>query len=479
MKNIIPNNSVKRCLGILCLIATTVIQSCKTERLDGGNFVEPTDKSVVGFSLKKPDNTTFRSTDITTVIGSDTIKVYVPGQTDLSKLIPDIAIRARAISPASETAQNFTKPVHYVLRAEDGSTRTYTVVVKLSPLKNIVFAGSNNKVFYAIDAIDGQKIWSYSDQKNFCYSSPIYYNNTVYAAADNTLYAFDAPTGKVNWTFDTGNKIKAAPAYDNGIVYFGSYDHHFRGLDALTGIVKLDIIEPDDLNTTASIVNGIAYISSSTGSVYAINLSKGTSTKIFKTGGAVAGSSPTVANNVLYIGSDDNNMYAISPSSGQVKWKLGTDGISAGFTHPFVTGGVVYFGTAQSMDTTSTALGSMYAADANTGAIIWKALEHKGFYSSPIVSGNSVYATCFDSYMYALNAKNGSVLWKSLIYPNSNTTSTLAEGYVFVGGGTGNLYALNAGNGTTKWTFPMPGNTFTSAPCIIGSTGIVYGRQTN
>lgn len=478
MKNI-TRNSVKRCVGILCLIAITVTQSCKTERLDGGNFVEPTDKSVLSFSLKKPDNTAFRPADINTVIGSDTIKVYVPAQTDLTRLVPAITIRAKAITPTSETIQNFTRPVRYVLRAEDGSTKTYTVVVKLNPLKNIVFAGSNNKVFYAIDAIDGQKIWSYSDQKNFCYSSPVYYNNTVYAAADNTLYAFDAATGKVNWTFDAANKIKAAPAYDNGTVYFGSYDHHFRGLDAITGAVKLDVTEPDDLNTTATIVNGIAYISSSTGSVYAINLSKATSTRIFKTGGAVFGSSPTIANNVLYIGSDDNNMYALNPTSGQLKWKLGTDGISAGFTHPFVTAGVVYFGTAQSMDTTTNALGSMYAVDANTGSIIWKALDHKGFYSSPIVSGNSVFTTCFDSYMYALNAKTGAVLWKSLIYPNSNTTSTLAEGNVFVGGGTGNLYALNASTGATKWAFPMPENTFTSAPCVIGSNGEVYGRQNN
>jgi outer membrane protein assembly factor BamB len=477
MKNITLSNVAKRYMAAFCLITTMLSQSCKIERLDGDRIVTPDDKSVSTFGLKKPDSTAFRPTDVNTIIGSDTIQVFVPGQTNLTKLIPVISIKAKAITPGNEIIQNFSKPVKYTVRAQDGSIKVYTVVVKLSPLKNVVFVGSNNKSFYAIDAIDGSKIWSYTGTKNFCYSSPAFYNNIVYAAADNTMYAFDGPTGKLKWVYNATNKITAAPVYNNGIIYFGSYDHHFYGLDAATGAVKLNITEPDDINTTAAILNGIAYISSSTGSVYAINLSTASSRKIFQTGGAVFGSSPTIANNTLYIGSDDNNLYALSPGNGQIKWKFATEGASAGFTHPTIVNGVAYFGTAQSMNTTSAILGSLYAIDATTGALIWKKLPNKGFYSSPIVLGNIVYSTCFDSYMYALNAKTGDMIWKSLIFPNSNTTPTVAEGVLFVGGGTGNLYALNAGTGATKWTFPMPANTFTSAPCVIGNTGTVYGRQ--
>lgn len=51
--------------------------------------------------------------------------------TDVSALTPTITISDGAqVSPALNTKQDFTKPVTYTVTAEDGSTRTYTVVVK-------------------------------------------------------------------------------------------------------------------------------------------------------------------------------------------------------------------------------------------------------------------------------------------------------------------------------------------------------------
>lgn len=444
--------------------------------MEGGPNIDPTDKSILAFTLRKPDSTAFASSEVKSIIGGDTITVSLPVKTSLNNLIPDITIRAKSITPASAEPQNFTSPVNYTVRAEDGSTKIYTVVVKSAALRSMVFAGSNNKNFYAIDAANGSLIWKFSANKNFCYSNPVLYNDVVYAAADNTMYAFDAATGTVKWSYNAGNQIKATAAYDNGIIYFGSYDHHFVGLDAKTGSVKLNVTEPDEINTTATIASGYAYFSGVKGDVYVVDIHLGISKKIFKTGGAIFGSSPTLANSTLYIGSDDNKMYALSTTNGQVKWKFDTEGISAGYTHPAVVNNVAYFGTAQSLNDDDAVLGSMYAVDATTGTMLWRKLDHKGFYSSPIVVGNMIYTTCFDGNIYALNSRNGETQWKSLIFPNSNTMPTVAEGTLYVGGGTGNLYAMDAATGTIKWKFPMPDNTFTSAPCIVGSTGTIYSR---
>lgn len=55
------------------------------------------------------------------------ITLAVPGFVDLTKLTPTIRVSDKAtVSPASGVAQDFSKPVIYIVTAEDGSTATYT-----------------------------------------------------------------------------------------------------------------------------------------------------------------------------------------------------------------------------------------------------------------------------------------------------------------------------------------------------------------
>lgn len=58
------------------------------------------------------------------------ITLVVPSNFDLEKLEPAIEISDKAIiSPASGASQDFTKPVLYTVRAEDGSEQQYTVII--------------------------------------------------------------------------------------------------------------------------------------------------------------------------------------------------------------------------------------------------------------------------------------------------------------------------------------------------------------
>ncbi|WP_439882160.1 M4 family metallopeptidase [Pontibacter sp. MBLB2868] len=60
-----------------------------------------------------------------------TIQVTLPNTTDLTSIAPIINVsRDATISPASGVAQDFTNPVTYTVRAQDGSTQTYTVTVQ-------------------------------------------------------------------------------------------------------------------------------------------------------------------------------------------------------------------------------------------------------------------------------------------------------------------------------------------------------------
>ena len=68
------------------------------------------------------------------VINEDTISVAVPNGTDVTMLAPAITVSTGAsVEPASGTPRDFTNPVMYTVRAEDNSTKIYTVTVTIAP----------------------------------------------------------------------------------------------------------------------------------------------------------------------------------------------------------------------------------------------------------------------------------------------------------------------------------------------------------
>ncbi len=62
-----------------------------------------------------------------------TITLAVPPDTDVTKLSPTIEISNNAtISPQSNSPQDFTNPVSYLVTAQDGSTQNYIVTVNVA-----------------------------------------------------------------------------------------------------------------------------------------------------------------------------------------------------------------------------------------------------------------------------------------------------------------------------------------------------------
>lgn len=84
------------------------------------------DKSIKAFRFEKPDSA------IGEINEEDrTITVTVPYRTDLSKLVPVIAIPDNTeVSVKSGKVPDFSEPVEYIVTAQDGTTKKYTVIVK-------------------------------------------------------------------------------------------------------------------------------------------------------------------------------------------------------------------------------------------------------------------------------------------------------------------------------------------------------------
>ena len=83
-------------------------------------------KSITSFKFEALDPDVTGTIDET----GKTVTLSVPGGTNVTALVPTIAVSAKAtVSPLSGVAANFTSPIVYTVTAEDGTTQAYTVTV--------------------------------------------------------------------------------------------------------------------------------------------------------------------------------------------------------------------------------------------------------------------------------------------------------------------------------------------------------------
>jgi len=121
-------------ISSLAIALILTVLSCK----DGDPITTKSgEKTISAFSF------TSLSPAVTATISGTIITAIVPSGTDVTKLAPTITIPAKAtITPASGTAQDFSKDVSYTVTAEDGSTQAY----KVSVTKNVTAKSSAKKV---------------------------------------------------------------------------------------------------------------------------------------------------------------------------------------------------------------------------------------------------------------------------------------------------------------------------------------------
>ena len=90
-----------------------------------------------------------------------------------------------------------------------------------------VYVGSNEGNVYALNAVTGQKRWSFVAEAQVG-SSPTVANGVVYVGTEfvgafNVL-ALNSANGNRLWGFQTGNEVFSSPTVADGVVYVGSDD---------------------------------------------------------------------------------------------------------------------------------------------------------------------------------------------------------------------------------------------------------------
>lgn len=235
-----------------------------------------------------------------------------------------------------------------------------------------------------------------------------------------------------------------------------------------------------------AITGGTAYVGSTDGFLYAVDLASGTARWKAKTDARVT-STPAVADGRVYAGSYDGRFYAFDAGTGRLVWSFQTGGerrFSARHLHgfppdsevmpdpfdlylssPTVWQGVVYFGSGD---------GRVYALDAGTGRARWSFPTGDVVHASPAVADGKVYVGSWSGDFYALTADSGRLVWRFAggrdpeIHNQVGFQSSAAvvDGVVYVGGRDAHLYALDAATGRRRWAFGTDGAWVISSPAV-------------
>jgi outer membrane protein assembly factor BamB len=188
--------------------------------------------------------------------------------------------------------------------------------------------------------------------------------HTGYASTETKIGVGNVGTLVEKWTATTGGIVHSSPAVVNGVVYVGSEDGKLYAFNATGGALLWTATTGGPVDSSPAVVNNVVYVGSNDGKLYAFDATgtagcAGTPKTCAplwtaQTGGPV-GSSPTVANGVVYVASEDHSLYAFDAAgnncSGTPKtcaplWTGATGGTIPIDSSPAVANGVVYIGAA-------------------------------------------------------------------------------------------------------------------------------------
>jgi outer membrane protein assembly factor BamB len=283
----------------------------------------------------------------------------------------------------------------------------------------------------------------------------------------------------VDWTVPTRNPVGSSPAVYNGMAYVGSGNGDVYAINVATGIVKWTdpTGSPVSASPAATTINGHVWVFIQSGTkLYGIESTSAAPffTVMWTDALNFFNASPTVANGNIYISNNPGNLYSINAATGAVNpgWPVATGGPDNRSTAA-VANGSVYVGNDD---------GIMSSFNATTGAANWTFNANGAIASSPaVVNGVVYFASGFGAadpgFVYALNSSTGKPIpaWANNPFVTNGggvfSAPAVADGSVYFSSFDGNVYDLNAGTGAQNCVPTRTGGGG-SSPAV--ANGVVY-----
>ncbi len=243
-----------------------------------------------------------------------------------------------------------------------------------------VYIGAADWKLYALDAATGQQRWALATN-DWVVSAVAYAGDRVIVASQRSrIQVVDANTGRQRFIYDTGlgRHIVGGVAIRADRAYFGSL---YGRVWAINWQATTYPLERGLLFWKANLFawGMLAKPPVQKGTVW----SKGIEGDVIHT--------PAIAHHTVYVTTSQGTVVALDASMGTERWitDLGLDLTAA----PTIAGDVVLIGTET---------GLVVGLDAHTGAILWHFKTYGKISASPIVVGDTMYVVSHDGVLYAV-----------------------------------------------------------------------------
>ncbi|MBI5875974.1 MAG: PQQ-binding-like beta-propeller repeat protein [Deltaproteobacteria bacterium] len=299
---------------------------------------------------------------------------------------------------------------------------------------NIVYVGSADGYFYAIDLIKGREIWEFPTT-GAVESSPTVSDGRVYfGTGKGILYCLDSKDGREIWRFQAKAEIISSPVVEDGVIYFNSADDKLYALKAGTGeklwqysrryikkIVKRTFASP-------AVYGDKIYCNFADGYIVAVEKSSGREVWQKAMAGedhaGAARFTPTIDNGLVYLINGDGFLVGLDAETGEERWRFDTIKISdftASKGYMFIAG---YDGSVIAMN--------------KSGKIIWKGKTSQGIPVSMIIADKylvvasnykteNTLSTDIGSYVDIFDTDTGVKAWNENI--DSTVSASLSAAY--------------------------------------------------
>ena len=244
--------------------------------------------------------------------------------------------------------------------------------------KGVLYIGSGDGRLYALDAMTGEERWSYLTGGRVISGPAVNQEVTAVVSLDRRLYLIDNSTGKRRLEFST-SPVRGSATIHEDHVFIADENGVVRAIDWREREFPFEKAARR-VRTQLFIWDMLDSLPQQKGFIWG-----------FRQSGESFVGTPAVANGIVYIGSTSGTLFALDESTGELAWRFrGEAGLT---TSPSVAGQSVFVGDKD---------GRLYSINVLTGELQWRFKADAPLSSTPVIANGTLYITSMSGTLYAI-----------------------------------------------------------------------------